>query len=69
EGTRMLGVMERHLRAHTWFVGERESLADLALYAYTHVAEEGGFDLGDLPAVREWIARVADHPRHVAIDA
>jgi glutathione S-transferase len=49
-------------------VGERPSIADLALYAYTHVAGEGGFDLGAFPAVQAWLARVAALPGHVAID-
>jgi glutathione S-transferase len=48
-------------------VGERYSIADVALYAYTHVADEGGFDLGRYPAVRAWLARVRAEPRHVPI--
>ena len=47
--------------------GNRYSIADIALYAYTHVAEEGGFDLGRYPAIRAWLDRVADQPGHVLI--
>ena len=52
-----------------WFVGEEMTLADIALYAYTHVAPEGGFDLGRFPAVQAWVDRVAAVPGHVPIDA
>ena len=62
-----LGVMERHLRENDYFVGGRYTVADIALYAYTHVAGEGGFDLGAYPAVRAWIGRVAGQPGHVPI--
>ena len=48
-----------------YLVGEQYSIADVALYAYTHVAHQGGFDLADYPAVRAWLARVASHPGHV----
>ena len=64
-----LAVMERHLTDREFFVGERYSIADVALYAYTHVADEGGFDLAPYPAVREWLERVAGQPGHVPIDA
>ena len=64
-GDAALAVMERHLEANAFFVGSRESLADLALYAYTHVADEGGFELGDYPAIRAWLDRVATSPGHV----
>src|SRR5262249_34075135 len=64
-GHAALGVMEGHLGARAWFVGERYSIADIALYAYTHVAPEGGFDLAPYPAVHAWLARVAGEPRHV----
>ena len=66
-GDAALAVMEQHLAARRFFVGERYSIADIALYAYTHVAGEGGFDLAPFPAVRAWIARVAAEPRHLAI--
>jgi glutathione S-transferase len=66
-GYAALDVMERHLAARRFFVGERYSIADIALYAYTHVADEGGFDLGRYPAVRAWLERVRTQPRHVPI--
>ena len=50
------------------FVDGRYTVADIALYAYTHVAGEAGFDLAPYPAVRDWLARVAGEPGHVAID-
>jgi glutathione S-transferase len=62
-----LGVMESHLGARAWFAGERYSIADIALYAYTHVAGEGGFDLSGYPSIGAWLARVRSEPRHVAI--
>jgi glutathione S-transferase len=62
-----LGVMESHLRTRDWFVGNRYSIADIALYAYTHVAHEGGFDLKEYPSIRHWLGRVKDQPRHIAI--
>jgi len=66
-GYAALGVMEGHLRSHEWFVGERYSIADIALYAYTHVADEGGFDLAGYPAIRAWLARVKSQPRYIPI--
>jgi glutathione S-transferase len=66
-GNRALDSMERHLEGRQWFVGESMTLADIVLYAYTHVAHEGGFTLEDRHAVRDWLARVADEPGHVAI--
>jgi glutathione S-transferase len=68
EGYRSLGLMDRHLGKHRFFAGERYSIADIALYAYTHVAHLCGFDLGGLPAVRAWVARVEAQPGHVAMD-
>ena len=62
-----LSVMEAHLKTREWFVGERYSVADIALYAYTHVADEGGFDLAGYPAIRAWIARVKSQPRYIPI--
>jgi glutathione S-transferase len=62
-----LGVMEGHLKSREWFVGDRYSIADIALYAYTHVADEGGFDLSSYPAIRAWLERVKSQPRHVPI--
>jgi len=64
-----LAAMERHLEGRDYLVGERYSIADISLYAYTHVADEGGFDLDPYPAIRGWLERVAAQPRHVPIDA
>jgi glutathione S-transferase len=66
-GDRALDVMEGHLRAHRWFAGNAYSIADIALYAYTHVAGEGGFDLQRRPAIRDWLGRVVAQPKHVKI--
>lgn len=68
-GHAALEVMERHLGDHAFFVGERFTIADIALYAYTHVAPEGGFDLEPYPAVRTWLERVAAQPGIVPITA
>jgi len=68
-GHRALDAMERHLAGTQYFVGEGPTLADIALYAYTHVAHEGGFDLAPYPAVRAWLERVAAEPGHVPIEA
>jgi glutathione S-transferase len=68
-GNRALTAMERHLEGRELFVGTELSLADIALYAYTHVAHEGGFDLRPYPAVRAWLDGVASAPGHVPIDA
>jgi len=62
-----LGVMEDYLKSREWFAGERYSIADIALYAYTHVANEGGFDLAGYPAIRAWLERVKSQPRHIPI--
>jgi len=59
--------MERQLQSTPYLVGEQYSIADIALYAYTHVAHEGGFDLTPYPAVQAWLKRVASHPKHVAM--
>ena len=66
-GRSALGDMECHLGEHEFFVGERFSIADIALYAYTHVAPEGGFDLEPFPALRGWLDRVAAQPGVVPI--
>jgi glutathione S-transferase len=66
-GEAALGVMDRHLAARTFFVGERYTIGDIALYAYTHVAHEGGFDLVPYVHVRAWLARVAAQPGHIPI--
>jgi glutathione S-transferase len=66
-GERALAALERDLAEHEYLVGDRFSIADIALYAYTHVAPEGGFSLQPYPAVREWLARVSSQPGHIAI--
>ena len=65
EGYRSLGVMENHLKHHRYFVADRYTVADIALYAYTHVAHECDFDLTTFPAIRAWLDRVADEPGHI----
>ena len=69
KGNAALGVMETHLRDHEWFAAGRYTIADIALYGYTHCAADGGFDLGRYPAVQAWLARVAAQPNHIALDA
>jgi glutathione S-transferase len=66
-GNAALGVMEGHLSNRAFFVAGRYTVADIALYAYTHVADEGGFDLAPYPAVRAWLDRVRAQPGHVPI--
>jgi glutathione S-transferase len=66
-GYRALDAMERHLEGRTFLVGDSMTLADIALYAYTHVADEGEFDLEPYPAIRAWLTRVAAEPGHVPI--
>jgi glutathione S-transferase len=68
-GEAALALMDAHLAQTPFLVGGRLTLADIALYAYTHVAEEGGFALGGYPAVRDWLARVAALPGHIAMQA
>ncbi len=68
-GYAALDGMEAHLREHGFFVGGAYSIADISLYAYTHVADEGSFDLDAYPAIRAWLERVAAQPGHVMIDA
>jgi glutathione S-transferase len=69
KGNAALDVMESHLKSHDWFAGEEYSIADIALYGYTHSAADGGFTLESFPAVSAWIARVAAQPRHVPLSA
>ena len=68
-GHEALAVMEQHLEDRQYLVGSAITAADLCLYAYTHVASEGGFDLEPYPAVRSWLEGVRAHPSHVSIDA
>jgi glutathione S-transferase len=68
-GYAALDAMERHLSTHEFLVGERYTIADIALYAYTHVAGEGRFDLSGYPHIHAWLERVLEQPGHVAIGA
>ena len=68
KGRAALGVMENHLSGHDWFAGSAYSIADIALYGYTHSAAEGGFDVADYSAVSAWLKRVAAQPGHVSLD-
>ncbi|GAA5218232.1 glutathione S-transferase family protein [Corallincola platygyrae] len=67
KGIQALALLEQHLSERTFMVAERYTIADIALYAYTHVAEEGGFSLQDYPAIRAWLDRVASQPDHIKI--
>jgi glutathione S-transferase len=68
-GHAALGVMEQHLRTRPFFVGGRYTIADIALYGYTHVADQGGFSLKGYPAVSAWLERVRTQPGHVPMEA
>jgi glutathione S-transferase len=68
-GYRALDALERHVASREFLVGDGPTLADIALYGYTHVAEEGGFELGRYPGIRAWLGRMAALPGHVPIDA
>jgi glutathione S-transferase len=63
-GKGVLAVMEQHLAGREWFVGERYGVADIALYAYTHCAGDGGFDLSLFPNIQAWLTRVRAQPGH-----
>ena len=62
-------AMEAHLAGHEFLAADRYTIADIALFAYTHVAHEGGFDMSGYPGIAAWVARVAAQPRHVPITA
>ncbi len=64
KGYRALSVMEQHLSENKWFGVANCSIADIALYAYTHVADEGGFSLADFPQIRAWLGRMESNPGH-----
>jgi glutathione S-transferase len=66
-GHRALQIMEEQLDKTPYLAGDAYTIADISLYAYTHVAHEGGFDLSRYPAIRAWLARIAAHPAHVAM--
>jgi glutathione S-transferase len=68
KGYRALSVMEKHLERHRFFVANRYTIADIALYAYTHVAHESDFDLTQFPALQGWLKRVASQPNYVPMD-
>ncbi len=67
-GYAALAVMEQHLSQHSFFVADSYTIADIALFAYTHVAEEGGFSLTGFPAINTWIARVQSQPDYITIE-
>jgi glutathione S-transferase len=66
-GNQALAVMEQHLAQAPWFAGGRYTVADIALYAYTHCAADGGFELGRYPAVTAWLGRVRAQPGYLAL--
>ncbi len=68
KGNAALGVMQGHLARHDWLAGGRYSIADIALYGYTHSAADGGFDLSAYPAVGAWLTRVAAEPGHIPLE-
>jgi glutathione S-transferase len=68
-GHRALDTLQRHLDGRAWLVGDGMTLADIALYGYTHVAAEAGFEMERYPAIGAWLERVASEPGHVTIDA
>jgi glutathione S-transferase len=68
-GYAALEAMERHLARHAFLVAERFTIADIALYAYTHVAHEAGFEMSGYPALGAWLGRVAEQPGHIPITA
>jgi len=68
-GYAALDAMERHLAGRRFFVAERYTIADIALYAYTHVADEGGFELTRYAHIGDWLERIASQPGHVSIEA
>lgn len=67
QGYQALAVMDQHLAHHQYFVGDEYTIADIALYAYTHVAPEGGFDLARFPQIQRWLQDVASQPNYVPI--
>ena len=69
KGEMVLNLMNEHLSVRPFFVGDDYTLADIALYAYTHVAHEGGYDLSNRPALKAWLDRVANQPGYVTMDA
>ena len=68
-GNRALAALDGHLEGRDWLVGAGFTIADISLYAYTHVAEEGDFDLGRYPSVVAWIERVSSVPGYIPLEA
>jgi len=68
EGNRALGVMEKHLALHDFFVAGHYTIADIALYAYAHIAPQCDYDLAPFPAIRAWLDRVAEQPGYVPME-
>jgi glutathione S-transferase len=68
QGYRALRVMENHLKQHRYFAADRFTVADIALYAYTHLAHECDFDLATFPAIRDWLDRMTAQPGHVRME-
>jgi glutathione S-transferase len=66
-GQKALAVMEKHLSQNNFFVSNQLTIADISLYAYTHVADEGGFDLAVYPAILAWLSRIQRHPHYVSM--
>jgi glutathione S-transferase len=64
-GYQALAVMEKHLQARDYFVDDRYSIADIGLFAYTHRAADGGFDLTSYPAINAWLQRVRAQPKFI----
>ena len=69
KGYAALDVMETHLTGKRHFVNDAYTIADIALYAYTHKAPDGGFDLANYPNIRNWLTRIEAHPRHISMEA
>ena len=67
-GHAALALMDRHFEARDWLVADRLSIADICLFAYTHVADEADFDLAEFPAIIRWMERIASMPGHVSLD-
>lgn len=67
EGLKALRVMDKYLSENDFFVANCYSIADIALYAYTHVADEGGFDLHEFPNIRKWLARIKNQEKYIGI--
>jgi glutathione S-transferase len=69
EGYRSFGVMEKHLRERRYFAADRYTIADIALYAYTHIAHQCDYDLATFPNIRAWLDRIANEPGHITMAA